>query len=183
MNPEQTPVRCRGTRSHYSVDTIREKPKLQETEKNLRKFMEPSQKPKVLFTWTIYRNLVNIEKNNHGIIGQAFSHRLETSEIAERAVRRVKEGTSAVLLQSGLEEKWWSDSMKYYYYLQNVQNPLTDGKSQYDLRSGESFKGRIVLFDALIGYLPKLREKQSINSSIRKKFATRIFFWLCFFRG
>ena len=33
-------------------------------------------------------------------------HRSETNGIAERAVRRVKEGTSAVLLQSGLNESW-----------------------------------------------------------------------------
>ena len=38
-------------------------------------------------------------------------HRSETNGIAERAVRRVKEGTSAVLLQSGLNESWWADSM------------------------------------------------------------------------
>ena len=39
-------------------------------------------------------------------------HRSETNGIAERAVRRVKEGTSAVLLQSGLDENWWADSME-----------------------------------------------------------------------
>ena len=33
-------------------------------------------------------------------------HRSETNGIAERAVRRVKEGTSSVLLQSGLNENW-----------------------------------------------------------------------------
>ena len=37
--------------------------------------------------------------------------RSETNGIAERAFRRVKEGTSAVLLQSGLDDNWWSDSM------------------------------------------------------------------------
>ena len=41
-------------------------------------------------------------------------HRSETNGIAERAVRRVKEGTSAVLLQSVLDEKWWADSMECY---------------------------------------------------------------------
>ena len=34
-------------------------------------------------------------------------HRSETNGIAERAVRRLKEDTSAVLLQSGLNESWW----------------------------------------------------------------------------
>ena len=37
-------------------------------------------------------------------------HRSETNGIAERAVRRVKK-TSAVLLQSKLDERCWSDSM------------------------------------------------------------------------
>ena len=37
------------------------------------------------------------------------SYRSETNGIAERAVRRIKEGTSAVLLQSGLDEEWWAD--------------------------------------------------------------------------
>ena len=47
-------------------------------------------------------------------------HRSETDGIAERAVRRVKEGTSAVLLQSGLNESWWADSMECYTCLRNV---------------------------------------------------------------
>ena len=55
-------------------------------------------------------------------------YRSETSEIAERAVRRVEEGTSAMLLQSGLDEKWWSDSMECHQSLHNVQNLLADGK-------------------------------------------------------
>ena len=46
-------------------------------------------------------------------------HRSETNGIAERAVRRVKEGTSAVLLQSGLDEKWWADSMECFSNLRN----------------------------------------------------------------
>ena len=49
-------------------------------------------------------------------------HRSETNCIAKRAVRRVKEGTSAVLLQSGLNESWWADSLECYTYLRNVTN-------------------------------------------------------------
>ena len=47
-------------------------------------------------------------------------HRSEANGIAERAVRRIKEGTSAVLLQSGLDGKWWADSMECYCHLQEL---------------------------------------------------------------
>ena len=63
-------------------------------------------------------------------------HRSETNGIAERAVRRVKEGTSAVLLQSSLNENWWTDSMECYTYLRNVQDLLSDGKTPYERRFG-----------------------------------------------
>ena len=56
-------------------------------------------------------------------------HRSETNGIAERAVRRVKEGTSAVLLQSGLGNEWWADSMECFSYLRNIQDLLSDGKT------------------------------------------------------
>ena len=53
----------------------------------------------------------------------ATPHRSETSEIAERAVRRVKEETSAVLLQSGWNENWRADSMRCYCYLAKCPRP------------------------------------------------------------
>ena len=46
----------------------------------------------------------------------------------ERAARREKEGTSAVLLQSALDEKWSADSMECYCYLRKVQDLLADWK-------------------------------------------------------
>ena len=64
-------------------------------------------------------------------------HRSETNGIAERAVRRVKEGTSAVLLQPGLDEMWWSDSMACYCYLRNIHDLLADGKTPSERRFGE----------------------------------------------
>ena len=53
-------------------------------------------------------------------------HRSETNGTAQRAVRRVKEGTSAVLLQSGLNESWWAESMECYTYLRDVTDHLKD---------------------------------------------------------
>ena len=73
--------------------------------------------------------------------------------------------------------------MKWYYYLQSVQDFLADGKSQNERRFGESFKGPVIFFDALIGYLTKLRERQSTNSSICKEIVTKNLSRICFDRG
>ena len=67
-------------------------------------------------------------------------HRSETNGIAERAVRRRKEGTSAVSLQSGLDEKWRADSMDCYCLLPNIQDLLADGKTPYERRFGVPFR-------------------------------------------
>ena len=76
----------------------------QETEKSLRKFLGPSEKPKVTCTYSSLEFGKSCEDLswNHCT---STPHRSETSGIAEGAVRRVKEGTSAVLLQSGLDEQ------------------------------------------------------------------------------
>ena len=47
----------------------------------------------------------------------------------------MKEGTSAVLLQSGLDEKCWADSMECYCYLRDVQDSSQMGKH---LMNGDS---------------------------------------------
>ena len=100
----------------------------QETQKNLQKFLEPTRKPKVIYTDKSLEFGKSCEELswNHCT---STPYRSETDGIAERAVRRVKEGTSAVLLQSGLNESWWADSMECYTYLRNVTDLLSDGKT------------------------------------------------------
>ena len=63
-------------------------------------------------------------------------HRSETNGIAEREVQRVEEGTSGVLLQSGLDNEWWTDSMECYCYLRNTQDLLSVGKTPHARRFG-----------------------------------------------
>ena len=41
---------------------------------------------------------------------------------AKQELLRVEEGTSAVLLQSGLDENWWAGSMECLSFLRNVQD-------------------------------------------------------------
>ena len=100
---------------------------LQETEKSLRKFLEPSDKPKVIHTDTSLEFGKACEESSRNHCAST-PHRSETNGIDERAVRRIKEGTSVVPLQSGLDEKWWADSMECYCYLRKVQDLLADGK-------------------------------------------------------
>ena len=75
----------------------------QETLRSLRKFFEPSEKPKVIYTDNSLEFGKACEKLSCNHCAQT-PHRSETNGIAERAVRRIKEGTSAVLLQPGLDE-------------------------------------------------------------------------------
>ena len=107
----------------------------QETDRSLRKFLVPSEKPKIIKTGNSWSgNSCEDLSWNHCT---SVPHRSETSCIAERVVRRRKQGTSAVLLQSGLDEKWMTDSMECYCYLQNVQDLLADGKTPFPRRVGE----------------------------------------------
>ena len=103
------------------------------------------------------------------------SHRSETNGIAERAVRRVEEGTSAVLLQSGLNESWWADSMECYTYLRNVTDLLSDGKTLYE--------GPIIPFGSLVEYHPITARDQSRIHQFGKKSLTWIVPRICFVRG
>ena len=77
----------------------------QETQRSLQKFLDPTRKPKVIYT----DNSLEFGKACEDLSWNHCTptpHRSQTNGIAERAVRRVKEGTSAVLLQSGLDENW-----------------------------------------------------------------------------
>ena len=85
----------------------------QETQRSLLKTLEPDRMPKVIYIDNSleFRKACEDLSWNHCT---STPHRSETDGIVERAVHRVKEGTSAVLLQSGLDESWWADSMKCY---------------------------------------------------------------------
>ena len=79
----------------------------QETQRSLQKFLEPDGNPKVIYT----DNSLEFGKACEDLSWNhctSTPHRSETNGIAERAVRRVKESTSAVLLQSGVNESWYA---------------------------------------------------------------------------
>ena len=73
----------------------------------------------------------------------------------------MKEGTSAVLLQSGLNESWWADSMECDTYLRNVTDLLSDGKTPNERRFGKPFEGPVVPFGSLVECHPITAKDQS----------------------
>ena len=136
----------------------------QETERSLLKFLDSSEKPRVIFT------------DNSLEFGKAWEelswnqctstpHRSETNGIAERAVRRIQEGTSAVLLQSGLNEKWWADSMECNCYLRKVQDLLSHEKTCLWTGFGDLFSGLIIPFGSMIEYHPVLPKTSQDSTS------------------
>ena len=146
----------------------------QETQRSLQKFMEPDRNPKVIYT----DNSLEFGKACEDLSWNhctSTPHRSETNGITERAVRRVKEGTSAVLLQSGLNESWWADSMEWYTYLRNVTDLLSGGKTLYERCFGQPFKGPIIPFGSVVEYHPITAKDQSRIHQFGKKVLPGLF--------
>ena len=112
--------------------------------KSLQKIMEPNRKRKVIYT----DNALEFGKACEDLSWNhctSTPHRSEVNGIAERAVRRIKEGTFAVLLQSGLDEpefcsrlvktaSIWSKSLAKFFL-------------GYSLHAGGIWKGDILVAD------------------------------------
>ena len=90
-------------------------------------------------------------------------------------MRRVKEGTSAVLFQSGLDENWWADSMECYIYLRNIQDLLSFGKIPHERHFVQPFKGPIIPFCSLVEYYPISAKDQSRIHQFGKKVLPGLF--------
>ena len=142
--------------------------------RSLQKLLEPDRTPKVIYT----ENSLEFGKSCEDLTWNhctSTPHRSDTNGIAERAVRRVKEGTSAVLLQSGLDENWWVDSMECHTFVRNVTDLLSDGKTPYERRCGQPFKGLIISFGSLVEYHSISAKDQSKIHQFGKKVLPGLF--------
>ena len=90
-------------------------------------------------------------------------------------MRRGKEGTSVVLLQSGLNGSWWADSMDCDTCFRNVTDLLSDGKTPYERRFGKPFEGLIIPFGSLVEYHPIIAKDQSRIHQVGKKVLPGLF--------
>ena len=150
----------------------------QETTKSPQKFLEPKTSPKLIDT----DNLLEFGKACEDLLWNCCTstpHLSETNGIAERAVRRVKEGTSAILLQSGLDEKWWADHMECHCYQRSIQDLLSDGKTPCERCFEEPICGPIIPFGSMVEYHPISAKDQARLHQLGKKVLPGIFCWTC----
>ena len=95
----------------------------------------------------------------------------------------ISEGTSAVLLQSGLDNERWADSMECYCYLRNIQDLLADWKTPYERRFGRPFNGPVIPFGTMVEYHPIFCEGRIEIFSIWSKSLAMYIPWICIKRG
>ena len=87
-----------------------------------------------------------------------------------------------MLLQSGLTEEWWADSVECYWNLRNFQDKLSDGKNftkggSNDLQPTNDS----VWSDGRIS--PYLCKIPVATASVRLKSLARYILWICVVRG
>ena len=98
-------------------------------------------------------------------------------------MRRVKEGTSAALLQSGPNETWWADSVECYTCLRNITDLSSDGKTPYERRFGQPLEGPIVPFGSLVECHPTTAKDQSRIHQFGKKVSPGLFLGYALYAG
>ena len=91
----------------------------------------------------------------HWIVETCTTHRKQTNGVAERAIRRVREGTAAALLRAGMDAIWWPEASQRVCFLRVTRDPLhPDDKTAYERRWKLKFDGPFIPFGALVSFLP-----------------------------
>ena len=82
-----------------------------------------------------HRSIVTVQKNISvrlkactGLLRHEPHHRKQTNGVAERAVRRVREGAAVALLQAGTYAIWWPDASHRFFLISAChQGPIAYG--------------------------------------------------------
>ena len=139
----------------------------QETVKNNKSFSSRHTSQK-LFIQTIHRNLANLLKIYHGMTALTTSSiRIKWYRWQSRPTSEGRFFSSIATVRTGWRR--WSDSMECCCCLRKVQDLQVDGKTLYERRFGEPFKGPIIPFGAEVEYHPISTRDQTRLHQFGKK--------------
>ena len=79
-------------------------------------YFGPRQKPGVVYTDNSKEFQAAFQQLEY-LADTSTPHLPQTNGIAERSIRRIKEGTRVLLEQSGFNMLWWADAMRCYCFL------------------------------------------------------------------
>ena len=168
--------------SGISLNRAKQKPH-RRRKRSSRNFLEPSEKPKVIYTdcsLEFGKSCEHLPWNHRTSTHQRF----ETSDIVERAVRRIKEGTSAaVLLQSGLDEKWWAVYGMLLLSGKMFKTSWQTGKHQMKGDSENHLKAELFRLEQRLNIIRLLQKDQSRLHTYCKKVLLGIFLGHVLFAG
>ena len=128
----------------------------QEAQKSLQQFLEPTRKPKVIYT----DNSMEFGKSceelswNHCT---STPHRSETNGLLREQCVELRNGH----LRYCCNQVWIKNSMARYCYLRNIQDLLSDGKTPYERRFGVPSDGKGIRFGTMVEYHPISSKDQS----------------------
>ena len=130
------------------------------TEDALNKFIGPKQKVKRFYT-DCSAELIAAARALGWKHDTATPQRPQTNGVAERAVRRVLEGTRSILLASGLPHRWWSEACRCFCFLRNIHDEAFGTNTPYWLRFEIYYTGFKIPFGALVDYKPSSKREAS----------------------
>ena len=97
----------------------------------------------------------------------------QSNGLAERTVRKVKEGGRSNLVQSGLSTTWWPYACSHHCFARNVGD--VDGDSAYNKRFGKGHcKALQVPFGAVVDFLP-VKRSNDVNEVFAAKTRVGLF--------
>ena len=113
------------------------------------------------FTLTIPWNLARLVKIFPGISVRRHHTDQKHMGLLEEQCAEQKKAPLLYCCNQVWMKSWWSDSMECYTYLRSIQDLLSDGKTPYERRFGEPFKGPIIPFGSLVEYYTISAKDQS----------------------
>ena len=144
-----------------------------EAKSMFQRFMGPGNSAKYVYldgAGEFEKALNELEASSDGkwLHDKATPYRPQTNGVAERAVRKTKEGTSAALVQAGIGEEWWHLAMECFCYLHCIVDKGADNLTAYKRRYKVDFEGPIYPFGCAVSYLPSRDDEERIHSLGKK---------------